>query len=250
MTIGMIFAAGLGTRLKPFTLHHPKAMVEVDGHPMLRNVIDRMTSAGINDIVVNVHHFAEQIIDYLNVLKLPGVKFYVSDESDQLLDTGGGLLKVCPLLEQADCVVSYNADVWCDLDLDSFIAIHSQSKADVTLAVAERKSSRALYFNEDHRLCGWQNLSTRQMKPDGFSPTSAMLQRAYSGIQAFVPGRVLPQLAEYSVGAGPVFSIIPFYLAKLEELDIKGYDLSPSVNWFDVGKPETLAEARAFAAID
>lgn len=250
MTIGMIFAAGLGTRLKPFTLHHPKAMVEVGGQPMLRNVINRMTSAGINDIVVNVHHFADEIIGYLNTLQLPGVKIYVSDESDQLLDTGGGLLKARPLLKKADCVVSYNADVWCDLDLDSLISVHSQSKADVTLAVAERKSSRALYFNEDHSLCGWQNLSTRQMKPEGFSPTSAMLQRAYSGIQAFAPGRVLPQLAEYSAGAGPVFSIIPFYLARLNQLDIKGCDLAPTVNWFDVGKPETLAEARAFAAAD
>jgi len=237
-TVGMIFAAGLGTRLKPFTLDNPKALVPVGGVPMLERVVRRMVRSGVNDIVINIHHYADKIRRFLKENNNLGANIVLSDESDLLLDTGGGILNARPLLEKADAVLVHNADVLTDVDLGAMLRNHERSKADVTLLVAKRETSRYLYFDRDNqRLRGWANIKTGETRPDGFMPTDNE-PLAYAGVHVFSP-RIFPALENYG-NANPVFSIIPFYTANVDNLDIRGYVQKTEYTWLDVGKPDTL----------
>ncbi len=238
----MIFAAGLGTRLKPFTQEHPKALVPVGGVPMLERVINRLKQAGITDFVINVHHFADQIIDFIKTNNDFGVNIMISDERDKLLDTGGGIVKAAPILVGDGPVVIYNADILSDVDIRAMVSQHQETNADVTLLVAERKTSRYLCF-EGHRLVGWVNTTTGQTRPAGFNVTDAQRLLAFGGIH-IISTSVFDKLAQY--GKNEAFSLTPFYVDCCEELKICSYIPDKKYTWFDVGKPETLAQADAF----
>lgn len=240
----MIFAAGLGTRLKPFTLNHPKAMVEVGGRPMLEHVIRRLVRAGITEIVVNVHHFAQEIIEYIKHNPTEGVKIYISNEESVLLDTGGGILNARQWLKDADAVLVHNADILTDVNIPAILDDHTRSDADATLLVAERDTTRYLFFDRNTgKLRGWKNFFTDAVKPADFIPNLELMdKRAYAGVHVFNP-RIFTHLEQYAKENGKVFSIIPFYIANCNILDIREYEQSSPYHWLDIGKPETLVFA-------
>lgn len=242
----LIFAAGLGTRLYPLTASRPKALVEVGGVPMLQRVIERVKAAGVTEIVVNVHHFADMIIDFLASNKNFGVEIWVSDERDKLLETGGGLLKARPMLDGTEPILIHNADILTDLDLNR---LTPDEGVMATLLVSDRHSSRQLVFDRQTELLkGWLNTSSGETRPDGFEYDSETdICRSFNGIHIVRP-EIFPILAEYSVQAGSeAFSITPFYLYCAERgLPIQGRSVA-GYQWFDIGKPESLAAARAAA---
>lgn len=238
----IIFAAGLGTRLQPFTLSHPKALVEVNGKPMLQRVIERLRDAGIRQIVVNVHHFAPQIVEFLNRNDGFGRDIMISDESSQLLDTGGGIAKAADMLEGEEPFMAYNADILSDFDINDMIEAHRRSDADVTLLTSSRSSSRQLYFDSNSRLVGWQNLKTGECRPASFSPDGNCRGASFNGVH-IINSKAL-QLLRQRAAADPVFSITPFYIDNIANLDIRSYSPTETYQWYDIGRNETLAAAR------
>ena len=165
----MIFAAGLGTRLRPLTDIMPKALVPVAGKPMLERVILRLKKAGFDDITINIHHFGGQIVEFLHANNSFGLNIHISDERDMLLDTGGGVKKACPFLDGNEPFLVHNADILTDIDLTTFYRHHQDSNAEATLLVSERKTSRYLLFDDSYNLHGWINKSTQEIKPEGFN---------------------------------------------------------------------------------
>ncbi len=242
----MIFAAGLGTRLKPFTEHHPKALVPVGGVPMLQRVLTNIANAGIHDVVVNVHHFATQITDFLATNNNFGLNVTISNETDLLLDTGGGLLKAKELLlkgNSSEPILLHNADIMTDLPLKVLIEEYNYNNADIMLLCSHRKSSRTLYFSkEDNRLLGWQNLSTGELKPANFQPSDDADPSPFNGVHIVSP-RLFPLLETFAEGDIKPFSIVPFYLANIANLKIKRMLLPDGYSWFDVGSSEKLSAA-------
>lgn len=239
----IIFAAGLGTRLQPFTLQHPKALVEVNSKPMLQRVVERLRDAGVKEIVINVHHFAEQIVDFINENDGFGCAISFSDETDLLLDTGGGIAKAAPMLAGEEPFIAYNADILSDFKISEMIEAHKKSGADVTLLTSARSSSRQLYFTDNGRLCGWQNLKTGECRPAGFSPEDSCKAASFNGVH-IINGKALRLLTELAA-ENPVFSITPFYIDKIAELDIREYRPAEEYQWYDIGRNETLEKARA-----
>lgn len=239
----MIFAAGLGSRLRPLTDHMPKALVPVAGKPMLERVILRLKEAGFNDITVNIHHFGQQIIDFLHANDNFGVDIRISDERDMLLDTGGGIKKARPLLDSPEPFLIHNADILTDLDLNAFYRHHLQSKADATLLTNHRNTSRYLLMDGENRLCGWTNLSTGEVLPTELNYPSEQYQLHAFGCVHVLSSSIFRYM-EDKRWTGK-FSIIPFYVDVCREARIQGYPVD-SKNWFDVGKPETLAEAEEY----
>jgi NDP-sugar pyrophosphorylase family protein len=244
MKQAMIFAAGLGTRLRPLTDHCPKALVPVNGRPLLGHLLDRLREAGFERVVINVHHFGEQIIDYVARFDHAGMELLISDERDLLLDTGGGLRKALPLLQADAPVLVHNVDIASDLDLRAFYDAHCRAAEaetlGATLGINVRTTSRYLLFDEGHRLCGWTNVQTGEVKspyPD-FNAASA-LQRAFMGIHVVDP-RLYPLLAERAVAP---FSIIDFYLSVCGRIPLRGVDAPEGMRWVDAGKPEALLRA-------
>ncbi len=238
----MIFAAGLGTRLRPLTNDRPKALVEVGGKPMLEHVINHMAQAGITDITVNIHHFGKKIIDFLNEKDNFGLDIHISDERDLLLDTGGGILKARPFLDGDEPFLVHNADILTDLDLKAMARQHEGNNALATLLVKERVTQRYLVFDRSHRLNGWINKKTGDTKPAGFSYTEGeMIERAFGGVHMISPA-IFPLLEKHAQGE-KVFSIVPFYIEQCNACHIQGYESPTPYNWLDVGKPETLEEA-------
>ena len=182
----MIFAAGLGTRLKPLTDHMPKALVPVAGKPMLEHVIGKLKSAGFDEIVINVHHFAHQIIDFLKAKDNFGIQIWISDESEELLDTGGGIKKAAPYFDEPFLV--HNADILSNIDLKAMYNYHLTSSNDATLLVSPRKTVRYLLFDEGNRLQGWVNKDTLQTKPEGFVyHPEVQKEYAFGGIHVISP---------------------------------------------------------------
>ena len=239
----MIFAAGLGTRLRPLTDHMPKALVPVAGKPMLERVILRLKEAGFNEIMVNIHHFGEQIIDFLRAHDNFGTEIHISDERGMLLDTGGGIKKARPFLDGQEPFLVHNADILTDIDLAGLYRHHLESDAESTLLVSERKTSRYLLFDDDYHLHGWINKSTGETKPEGFSFQERQYKEmAFGGIHVISPS--LFRYMESRQWEGK-FSIIPFYLSVCETACIQGYPLQDR-RWFDIGKPETLAKAEEY----
>ena len=242
----MIFAAGLGTRLRPLTNDRPKALVEVAGKPMLRRVIENLVKHGFDDIVINVHHFGEKIIDYVAENNSFGVNIHISDERGLLLDTGGGILKAREWLCGDEPFLVHNADILTDLNLRNFYDYHCRHQADATLLTKERVTARYLLFDDHSCLSGWINKSTGQVLPEGMEyHPGDFSEMAFGGVHVISP-RIFPALEEYAHGISDddevKFSIIPFYVAMCRRLKIMSY--APSdYRWFDVGKPETLALA-------
>ncbi len=236
----MIFAAGLGTRLRPLTDHTPKALVPVAGKPMLERVILRLKDAGFNDITVNIHHFGGQIIDYFRAHDNFGTNIHISDERDMLLDTGGGIGKARPFLDGSEPFLVHNADILSETDLAAFYRHHVKSGAEATLLVSERETSRYLLFDDNLRLKGWVNKSTGEVKPGGFDYREKEFRElAFGGIHVISPSLFRFMDDERWTGK---FSIIPFYLSVCREACVQGY-VPQGEQWFDVGKMETLKKA-------
>ena len=241
----LIFAAGLGTRLKPWTLEHPKALVPVAGEPMLGRVILSLREQGFDDVVVNVHHFAGQIKEYLAHHDF-GMRIRISDESDLLLDTGGGLLRAADLLftENGDPVLVHNVDILSNADLRWLMRQHTASGSEATLLVSDRKSSRRLVADCDGRLSGWHNVSTGEYRPRGFTPDARMTEVAFSGIHV-VSAQMIERMRKR--GYSGVFPIMDFYLNECNEARFQCCK-SEGLDLIDIGKPETLRLANDLLA--
>ncbi|MDE5572414.1 MAG: nucleotidyltransferase family protein [Muribaculaceae bacterium] len=240
----LIFAAGLGTRLRPLTNDRPKALVEVGGVPMLQHVIMKLKNAGINKIVVNVHHFAPKIVEFLNCNDNFGLDIQVSDETDKLLETGGGILKAHKLLGDEPFIV-HNADILTDFPIKEMIECHQKSNADVTLLADDRKTSRYFFFNGTNRLVGWGNVSEKKFLPEGFTPDDTVTPLAFGGVHILNP-TVFKPLKRYAENNSlDAFSIVPFYVESCQKLMINGYTPSEKYQWIDIGKPESLAVANS-----
>ena len=238
----MIFAAGLGTRLRPLTNDRPKALVEVAGVTMLERVIRHVADAGFHDIVINVHHFGEKIIDFLKENRNFGLNIAVSDEREQLLDTGGGILKARRWLDGDEPFLVHNADILTTLDLRAMYDYHVAHNAMATLLVKDRETQRYFVFDRERRLRGWINKATGETRPDSFAyDESAMQCLAFGGVHVISP-QIFPHLQRYAAH-GAKFSIAPFYYNECHRLIIKGYVPADDYSWLDVGKPETLATA-------
>lgn len=247
-----ILAAGLGTRLKPWTLEHPKALVPVGGVPMLRRVIDRLRQEGFDDITVNVHHFADQIIDYLECEDF-GVDIRISDESEALLDTGGALLHAAGMLDDGESpVLVHNVDILSNAGLAGIMLHHAGIEQDITLVTSPRQSSRKLVFDHSDDLRGWHNVVSGEYRPDGFAPDANMHENAFSGIYVFGP-KVFSELRKYADAIRNVrFSVMDFLLWNAAK-DYGGFDrlsihelMIPNLKLIDIGKPDTLTKADSF----
>jgi len=246
----LVFAAGLGTRLRPFTLEHPKALVEVGTRPMLERVCCRLRdTAGVDTLVINVHHFASQIVDFVTEKQGFGIDTYISDESSLLLDTGGGILAARKWLDGNDAFFVHNADVLTNVNLEDMMRFHMHSGADITLLCTSRATQRYLCFDRDsHRLCGWVNLATGETRPESFEVYEHVDMMAFDGVHVISP-RVFDALQSYAPAKS--FSVTPFYIDSCRVLDIRAY--VPRNNdfvWFDVGRPETLDNARKWVALN
>lgn len=234
----MIFAAGLGTRLKPLTDSIPKALVEVNGISMLEHSINLLTKHGAKKIVVNAHHHADQIINFINSRNHFGIETVISDERDELLDTGGGLWKARKELESADPFFVVNADILSNINLSLMMEEHLKTNTLATLAVRERKeSTRQLLFSENGSLGGWKNLKSG--KEIIFQNNETLVPLAFSGIHI-----ISPEWFDLNKKSGK-FSIIDSYLELGKTHTIKSFRHDEDY-WFDVGSPEKLNAANDF----
>ena len=240
----LIFAAGLGTRLRPLTDDRPKAMVEIAGKPMLQHVIERVAAAGFDDITINIHHYGQMIIDFLEAHDNFGLNLHISDERGMLLDTGGGILKARQWLDGNEPFLVHNTDIISTLDLKAFYDYHVEHDALATLLVKERQTQRYFLFDEDDRLCGWVNKTTGEYKPDPEKLRNRELRElAFGGMHVISP-RIFPLLERYRRIEGEKFSVTPFYINECKHHVIGGYHLETDYQWLDIGKPETLAQAQ------
>ncbi len=230
----ILLAAGLGTRLFPLTKNKPKALIEVQGKPLIQIQLEKFKQQGFSEVLVNIHHYGNQILEFLQKNNNFGLDIQISDERDQLLDTGGALKKAADFIRGDECVFIHNVDVLTDISFESMLNAHRLSGALATLAIRERNTSRYLLFNEDNLLRGWENTKTGEKKGNWQEPN--LVNAAFSGIHVISPECVdlFPDKA--------AFSIIDFYLDILQSHTISGYFHDESV-WIDVGKPETLAQA-------
>lgn len=260
----MIFAAGKGTRLKPLTDEMPKALVPVAGKPLIQHVMDKLYDNGFNDIVVNIHHFADMIEQQApSLTQGKDMQLHFSDERRELLETGGGIKHAAPLLCDADRFLIHNCDILSNVDLGDFWS--KGESADATLLVSERDTQRYLIFNKDMRLVGWTNIKTGEVKSpfpavhQAFNPDYVGTEIPYA--QFFNNNRIVPEMYQLFAFAGihqmssslltemeewqDRFSIIDFYLEKCATHVIKGY-VQPNLRLMDVGKLDTLAQAEEF----
>lgn len=234
----MIFAAGLGTRLKPLTDEIPKALVKINGVTLLEIAVKKLSSQGINDIIINVHHFAEKIKEYLKEKNNFDVNVTVSDESGELLDTGGGLKKASSFFNDGKSFLVYNVDILSNIDLEALIDFHEKSNVLATLAVRQRKTSRYLLFNANNMLCGWQNEETKEIRiVRNFE--KYLNVAAFSGIQVISP-KIFNLITEEGK-----FSLVNLYLRLCENNRIIAY-YHDDDKWMDVGKIENIAQACKF----
>ena len=239
----LVLAAGLGTRLKPWTLHHPKALAEVNNKPLLQRTIQYLQQAGIKDVIVNVHHFATQIIYALEKNQGWGSHYQISDESNLLMDTGGAIMKAEKqgLLDRGEDFLVVNADILTDLSLEALVKTHEEHKYLATLAVSNRNSSRRLLFDKASGLLGgWEHTGTGKQKMA--REMKAYQELAFSGIH-ILNGQLLELFSLQGAFNGSVpFSIIDAYLWAAKEWPIGFYDHS-GAKFIDTGTPERLAEA-------
>lgn len=238
MMQAMILAAGLGTRLKPLTDHVPKALVEVGGEPLLKQVIFKLKDAGFSRIIVNVHHFSEQIIQYLETNHYFGLDIRISDETNQLLDTGGGI-KAAKRLFGDTRILIHNVDILSNINLQRFYFAHKEAAA--TLLVSERNTNRYLLFDDDMRLVGWTNVNTGEVRSPYPNLNVAQYKMlAFAGIHTFSP-----QLFPWMDAFPDRFGVIDFYLSVCNQVPIIGH-VESNLKLMDVGKQETLHAAEQF----
>ena len=236
----IILCAGLGTRLKPWTEHHPKALVPVGGVPMLKRVIDKLCSQGFDEVTVNFHHFADQIVSFIKNEQLPAKQINVSDETHLLLDTGGGILNAERFLAADDMpFLVHNVDILSNADLKNLYDAHLKSGGNVTLLVSDRDSSRRLVFDNDMNLKGWKNLNTDETRPANLAIEETDYLYAFSGIYVMSP-EIFALMKEN--GFGGSFPIMDFFLSGLPGLRITGV-AATDLKLIDIGKPDTLRRA-------
>ena len=233
----MIFASGLGTRLYPLTLDKPKALVEIAGKTLLQMAIEKVSLAGYHDLVINVHHFGDQIIRFLEDRNNFGLNITISDERDQLLDTGGGIIKAAPLLDGDDAFLVYNVDVLSNIDLQLLRKYHIEQGGLATLVVRDRKTARYLAFDDTMQLSGWRNIKTGDEIAARNMQNCSLL--AFSGIQLIEPA-IFKMITESAS-----FPLIPLYLRLAAEHRIMGYN-DPSSLWMDLGKPSQILNAEKY----
>lgn len=249
----LIVAAGLGTRLKPLTETRPKALVEVGGRPMLEHQLRKLQAAGFDHIVINVHHFGEQIIDFVECNHSFGMHIDISDERTRLLDTGGAVRQAARFFTDGDPVLVHNVDIFSNADLRRLYEQHKAAAADASLLVSPRKTSRYLYFDDQRRLKGWKNISMGAVKSPfadvrealaataDISADGTLHPYAFAGIHI-----VSPVLFDDLARFGEAFSIIDYYLSATERFKVQAIPASPDFRLVDAGKPESLSEAAAF----
>lgn len=235
MLNAMIFAAGLGTRLKPYTNTKPKALVELAGKPLLERAIIKLIDLGVDRIVINVHHFADLIEEFLEEKNYFGADIRISDEREALLDTGGGLKKAKELFIPEAPVLIYNVDILSSINLADLIKEHESAKALVSMVMRKRESSRYLYFNHAKQLTGWKNCKTEEVK-QARADMNESEPLAFSGIHL-----IDPKLFDLIEEEGK-FSIIDLYLRLAKTEKMLAYN-DESDLWFDLGKPEQLQKA-------
>ena len=236
----LLLAAGLGTRLRPFTLHHPKALAMVNGKSLLQRNVAYLQSHGIKDVIVNVHHFADQIIDAIETNKGWGSNITISDETDAVLETGGGLKKVAWYFEKEESFVVMNVDMLTDMPLTEMIQQHQANHPLATLAITDRASSRYFLFNPNNQLCGWRNTTTLEEKGAvlTYSEEQKQLlqQKAFSGIHV-INSRIFKLIQQEGK-----FSLVDVYMSLCADNIIEGFDHTTSL-LIDVGKPESIIKA-------
>lgn len=232
----MIFAAGVANRLRPISLNTPKALVKLGERTMLEIVSDKLIRNGAKTIVINIHHHYEQMVGFVKKLKFSDVQIIVSDEKDQLLDTGGGLKRASDLLRGNEPIILHNVDVLSDAPLGQMLDFHNKSKSIATLAVSNRKTSRYLKISQN-RLVGWANISTGEEINCLDKPASQVSLMAFSGIHVISPG-LLPLLTEDGA-----FSLTQAYLRLAANHPIYCFEHDAS-SWIDVGTPENLKRAQ------
>jgi NDP-sugar pyrophosphorylase family protein len=232
----MIFAAGLGTRFKPWTDKHPKALAPVNGKSLLQRNVEYLQQHGIKDVIVNIHHFGKQVIDAIKQNNGWGSDIVISDETNELLETGGGLLKAKDLFDRGTRFITCNVDILTDLDLNKLLAFHEEHKPLISFAVTKRKTSRYFLFDENNRLCGWRNIKNGEERIVIAKP--GLIEKAYSCVVVF---------------ESEIFSLIPFhgkfslvdvYLKLAADHLILGYDHTGD-RFVDVGKPESIPIAES-----
>lgn len=233
----MVFAAGKGTRLKPLTDNNPKALIEVAGKTLLEHVLLKLRASEVSSVVINTHYLAEKIISFLDKNNNFGLDIHISDESDLLLDTGGGLLKAASFFEPDEDFFIYNVDILSDIGLSDMLEYHRKSKSLASIAVRQRHTSRYFLFSPDMQLQGWQNTATNEMKLAG-NIKENLTPLAFSGIH-IVNSSIFNHITESGV-----FSMTPLYLRLAQNHAITGYRHDNS-QWYDIGKLNTLSEANS-----
>ncbi len=237
----MIFAAGLGTRLKPLTNTIPKALVEVGGKPLLQHTIEKLTSAGFDEIIINIHHFGQQIINFIEENSRFGIRIEFSDEREQLLDTGGGIRKAAWFFDDNKPFLVHNVDIISSIDLGEVVNHHASNNVMATLVCSRRETNRYLLFDKENHLSGWINKHTGETKSPhaGFHPSN-YTHLAFSGIQMLHPD-LLREMASFP----DKFPIIDFYLSMCATHTITAYQPTTG-NILDVGKPDSIQQAAQF----
>ncbi|MDA3952356.1 MAG: nucleotidyltransferase family protein [Bacteroidales bacterium] len=233
----MIFAAGIGTRLKPLTNNTPKALIKVSGVPMLELVIKKLINTGVNEIIINVHYLADQIIDFLKSKNNFGIRIEISDETDELLDTGGGLKKASWFFNDNEPFILHNVDVISNIDLREMLNHHNNNKALATLAVRKRTSSRYFIFNKKQELSGWENTKTSEKKIS--KSCKSLISLAFSGIHI-----INPEIFK-NIDENGKFSIISTYFELSKSKLISAYQHDKDY-WFDIGNQEKLEKAEKY----
>lgn len=232
----MIFAAGLGTRFKPWTDKHPKALALVNGKSLLQRNVQWLQQYGITEVIVNVHHFPDQVMQAIQSNNGWGSKITISDEKGQLLETGGGLKKAKSFFDVDEPFVTINVDILTNLDLNKLISFHARKKPLISFAVSDRKTSRYFLFDKDLRLCGWQNMKTGEKRIS--IAKDNLVQKAYSCVVVFDPAifSLMKQDGK--------FSLVDVYLKLAATHKILAYDHTGDI-LVDVGKPESLQVAES-----
>ncbi len=232
----MIFAAGLGTRLQPLTNNKPKALVTVNGTPLLEIAINNLKSQGVTDIIINVHHFADQIKSFVEEKNFFGINIKFSEEKKKLLNTGGGLKKALPFFDDGQPFIIWNADIISTVDLKEMIKMHKEKGALSTLLTRQRDTSRYLIFNEQDILIGWTNLVEGAIKLSNLEASKERRLLAFGGIHI-----VSPEIIKYMPDK-KVFSIIDVYLEAAKKEKLVAY-VDNEIEWIDVGRVENVEKA-------
>ncbi|HBX46320.1 nucleotidyltransferase family protein [Limibacterium fermenti] len=237
----MIFAAGLGTRLKPITDTLPKALVPVAGKPLLEHVVLKLKQAGFDEIIINIHHFGEQVIDFVRSQKSFGIRIEFSDEREKLLDTGGGIKKAAAFFDDGQPFLVHNVDILSDIDLGQLYEAHLHAQSLATLVVSERNTSRYLLFDSGGDLRGWINRLSGEIKsPDPYFQVAGHRPLAFAGIHV-----LSPEIFRYMKSFPDKFSIIDFYLSLCNKEKITAF-IPPRFRLMDVGKLDSLQQAERF----